>query len=114
MKCLAIAPLVLSIFLVASSASAQEWTATSQLNRDRSPGSCQNDGTKVSFTVANGKLVFVYGRERNELAMAADGSVKQEIKGANGARGIVSGQVSTKALEFQNLNSGCRYTFVPG
>jgi hypothetical protein len=96
----------------AADASAQTWPATSQLARDRSPVSCPTDGNKVTFTIANGRLTMIYGSEKVEVPIAADGTVKQEIKGASGARGLLSGQTLTKTLEFQNYNSGCRYLFV--
>ena len=105
------AALAICLAGLAAPAAAETWNAQTLLMKERSPAGCSDRVLQVAFTTEPGTLQVVGTGVDLKVAIAADGTVKQDVRLANGSRGALSGKVATREFEYTSYTTGCRYNW---
>ena len=103
--------LAICLAALATSAAAETWNARTLLMTERSPTGCSDRVVQVTFTTEPGTLKVAGSGIDLKLPVAADGTVKQDVRLANGSRGSLVGKVATREFEYTSYTTGCRYNW---
>lgn len=103
--------LAICVAAFATPASADSWNVQTLLIKERSPAGCSDRVITLAFSAEAGFLKVSGAGMDLKLPIAADGTVKQDIRLASGARGSLAGKVATREFEYTSYNTGCRYNW---